>query len=311
MQEDQYTIKTEFVNVGDGHSLYVQQWGNPKADPIFFLHGGPGSGCSDKHKLSFDPRKHHVIFHDQRGCGKSLPLRELTNNTTQHLIADIEMIRIAFGFRKINIFGGSWGSCLGLAYAVTYPDKVNKMLLSAVYTGTKSETDYIQQGGLATHFPETWQQYINLVPENQRHDTVSYYFEKMQDTDSEVANEHIRRWIINESTATTIDPDIGLSVLNASQVDDHARSLAIVEAHYFMNDCFLPTNFILDNAHKLKEIQLVMVHGRYDHICPPQTVYELAQAIGDTCRLHIVPGSHRRELALRETIKAYVWALFY
>ncbi|MCA9324364.1 prolyl aminopeptidase [Candidatus Saccharibacteria bacterium] len=310
MNDDQYALESGLLDVGGGHQIYFQQWGNKDAEPIFFLHGGPGSGCKDKHKAAFDPKKHLVIFHDQRGCGKSTPFGKLEHNTTQDLIADIEKLREKFGFEKISLFGGSWGSALALAYAIEHPDRVNKMLINGIYTGTKKESDYIQLGGLSTHFPESWQQYIEVVPEDQRDNTVRYYFEKMQSEDIEEASEHVRRWVINESAASSIDPDMSSNAIANQEIDDSTLSLALLEAHYFINDCFMPDRYILNSADKLKNIPIVMVQGRFDHVCPPETAYALAEAIGKNCHLHIVPSNHAREGALRESIRAYTWALF-
>jgi proline iminopeptidase len=306
MNDDKYTISSGHVDVGNGHEIYFQQWGNPSADPIFFLHGGPGAGCRDKHKAGFNPEKQHVIFHDQRGCGLSTPFGKLEHNTTQDLISDIETLRLKFGFEKISLFGGSWGSCLALAYAVEHPKRVHKMLLNGIYTGTNAETDYIQQGGLSTHLPESWQHYIEVVPEDKRQDTVGYYYEKMQVSDQAVADDHILRWIYNESAAMSIDPDLSTLQLE-NVVDDASRAIALLEAHYFVNNCFMPDNHIISSAMKLRNIPIIFVQGRHDHVCPPQTAYALAAAIGDNCHLHITPGSHAREGAFREAIRAYTW----
>ena len=307
MEDDKYTIKSGHLKVGGGHSIYYQQWGNIKADPIFFLHGGPGGGLKDRHKVSFDPLKHQVVFHDQRGCGKSSPFGGLEDNNTDQLIEDINKIKAHLGIkRKIKLFGGSWGSCLALAYAIKYPKYVSRMLINGIYTGTKSENDYIQQGGLSTHFPESWQQYVEVVPEDMKNNTVAYYYKKMQDPNQDVADNFIRRWNINEGSAMSIDPDLPYVLMSNNEVDEKARSTAIIEAHYFINDCFMPDGHILSNVDKLLNIPIVMVQGRHGHVCPPTTAYKQSDAIGNNCQLHITPGSHAREGAFREVIKAYI-----
>lgn len=310
MNDDKQTIKSGLLDVGDGHKIYYQQWGNAKLDPIFFLHGGPGGGLKDKHKLNFDPKLHNVIFHDQRGCGKSVPFGKLENNTSQNLVEDINKIaeHLKLSDKKIALYGGSWGSALALIYAIAHPEKVQKMLIYGIYTGTKKETDYIQQGGLKTHFPESWENYIEIVPLKHRQNTVKYYYEKMKDKNQEIADEHIRRWNTNESSAMSIDPDLPSIKLSNIDVDDKARSIAIIECHYFINNCFLPENFIIENASKLSGIPIIIVQGRHDHVCPPETAYNLSKAIGVNCYLHITPGSHAREGAFREVIKAYTWS---
>lgn len=308
MNDDKYTIESGFLPVGNGHKIYYQRWGNPDAAPTFNLHGGPGSGSKDRYRLNFDPVRHQVIFHDQRGSGKSTPFAGLKHNTTQDLIADIETLRKKFGFSKIQITGGSWGSCLALAYAIDYPQNVSKLLLTGIFTGRKSELDYIQQGGLRTHFPDAWAQYIELVPEKARKDTSKYYLEKMLNSSDEDRMEHVKRWCLLENSAMSIDSDYDKSKLETQDYDDTSRALAILEAHYFVNNCFLSDDHILNNAQKLAHIPTVLVHGRFDHVCPPETAYALAEAMGDNCHLQFVPASHGREGAAREAMRAYTWS---
>jgi proline iminopeptidase len=311
MNEDQYTIKSGHIDVGNGHKIYYQEWGNPTATPIFFLHGGPGGGCSDKHKNYFDPLSQHIVFHDQRGSGRSTPTGSREHNTTDDLVDDIDRVRAHLGIQgPHNFFGGSWGSCLALVYAIRHPHNVEKMVLRGIYTGTKTETDYIQQGGMSLYAPETWAQYIEVVPEQDRGNTVEYYYRKMQDSDASIADDHIRRWVNNENAGAEIDSDVLSIIRTNAPLDDSTRSVALLEAHYFMNDCFLPENYIIDNAHALQHIEIVMVQGRHDHVCPPETAYKLAEKIGPSCRLHIVPGGHSgSEATMREVLRAYAWSL--
>lgn len=311
MVDDQFTIKSGLLDVGDGHKIYYQEWGNPDAEPIFFLHGGPGGQCGDSHKLYFDPSKHRVIFHDQRGCGQSIPFGSTKNNTTQKLVEDIEHIRKTLHIKtKHSIFGGSWGSCLALIYAITHPENVNKMILRGIYTGTRRETDHIQQeNGISKYYPESWERYISLVPEDRRNDTVTYYAEQMASTDAQTADVHIKRWVQNEVAGVSIDSDI-IQILNDnSPVTDADRAIALLEAHYFSNNCFIDEGYILENAAILQRIKTVIVQGRHDHICPPETAYKLAQTVGDNFHLHIVPGAHSgSESAIREALRAYSWS---
>lgn len=308
MDEDEFTIESGILPVGNGHKIYYQRWGNPKADPIFYLHGGPGAGTSDKHKVLFDPHRHQIVFHDQRGCGKSTPFGKLENNTTQNLIADIEKLRKKFGFEKIRIAGGSWGSCLAFCYSLSHADRVEKLLLWGIFTGRRSEIDYIQQGGMKTHYPEAWEQYLEIVPKSNRRDTSKYYLNKMQHGSDTEKKEHVKRWVLLERSAATIDGDFATDVVEARDFDDSSRQLAILEAHYFVNNCFIEPDYILKNAGKLSSIPIVLVHGRVDHVCPPETAYELAKRVGDNCHLHFVPASHAREASLREALRAYAWS---
>ncbi len=309
MNEDKYTISSGMLKVSGGHTIYYQRWGNEKATPTFFLHGGPGSGSKDKYKSNFDPEKHHIIYHDQRGSGKSLPFGSLDNNTTADLVEDIENLRLKFKFNKINITGGSWGSFLALAYAIKYPDNINRILISGIYTGTKTENDYIAQGGLKTHFPDSWNQYIELVPEEARANTTKYYYDKFLNGSPEEQTEHVKRWCLLEGSAMSIDNDYNSLVISSSGFDESTKVLAILEAHYFLNKCFVEDNFIINNSDILSKIDITMVHGRFDHVCPPTSAYNLAKAIGKNCHLQIVPAGHSNEHALRETVRAYCWTL--
>ncbi len=308
MNDDQYTLESGHLDVGDGHKIYYQRWGNPDAVPTFYLHGGPGSGCKDKHKLAYDPKKHHIVFHDQRGCGNSAPFASTENNTTDDLIGDIEKLRKKLGFETIQLTGGSWGSFLALAYAVTYPDHVKKMLLRGIFTGTKAELDYIQQGGLATHYPDAWQQYNELVPEDQQGNTVAYYLEKLQNGSQEEKQKHMRRWVLLESAAMSIDDDFENVKLKTEDFDETSLALALLEAHYFINNCFKDDDFLYSNVAKLSSIPTVMVHGRFDMVCPPENAHRLAESIGKSCHLHFVSAGHGNDPALRETFRAYAWA---
>jgi len=308
MNDDKYTIKSGFLDVGDGHKIYNQQWGNKDCSPIFYLHGGPGGGCKNKNKAFFDPKIHNVVFYDQRGSGLSTPFGSIKNNTTDDLVEDIEKLRKHLGFSKIKLIGGSWGSTLGLCYALKYPDNVDKVLLWGIFTGTKTEADYIQQGGLKTHFPDAWEEYISIVPQKNRSDTVSYYMDKfINGTPAEIA-EHVRRWVMLESSAVSIDADVSETLVKTDGNDPNSQTLAILEAHYFINNCFLIENYISENAKKLNKIPIIFVQGRFDHVTPPETAFKLAQNIGDNCHLHFVPTSHAREGAMREVIKAYTWS---
>lgn len=308
MTDDEYTIDSGHLEVGDGHKIYYQSWGYSEGNPIFVLHGGPGSKSKDKHKLGFNPKKQHVIFHDQRGCGQSLPLGKLEDNNTQELANDITKLKEHLKIKeKITLFGGSWGSALALYYAVENPQNVHKMLLNGIYTGTKKENDYIQQGGMATHFPETYDSYLALVPKERQTETTQYYLEKMQSNDTKEADKHTAEFFTNEAAGMSIDPDIPKIMYENSQpLDDDGRKTALLEPYYFVNNCFIPDSHILDNAEKLKDIPTIFVQGRFDHVCPPVTAYNLSKAMGDNCHLHIVPAAHATEGSMRETLRAYI-----
>ncbi len=308
MNEDKYTLSSGYLRVSNLHSIYYHEWGNKDAKPIFMLHGGPGGNSKDKNKISFDPKIHRVVFHDQRGCGKSTPLGCLEENNTANLVNDIEALRKHINTETIMLTGGSWGSTLALAYAETYPGRVEKMLLWGIFSGRKSEIDYIQQGGISSHYPDVWEKYIELVPIHRQNDTVKYYLQAMQDINQEAANEHVARWCSLEISAMSIDANVSAVAISAYDVDASLRNMAIMEAHYFNNSCFLKPNQIYNEAHKLKQIPIVLVQGRHDNICTPQNAFELTKHIGENCRLHFTSGGHALEAGLRDAVKAYMWS---
>jgi proline iminopeptidase len=308
MNTDTFTNDSGMLNVGNGHSIWWHDWGNRTSkDIIFYLHGGPGSNCKDKNKLNFDPATQRVIFHDQRGSGQSVPFGTTEHNTTQDLVNDIEALRGMLNIDKILLTGGSWGSCLALAYAIAHPDRVTKMLLGGIFLGDKTEIDYIVQGGLRTHYPESWEQFIELVPKEHHDNTTAYYLQKFTSNDDDVM-EHVRRWCLLEGSALSIDGDYKRDEQGSYDVDGRSRTLATLEAHYFINNCFLPENYILANAHTLRHIPTILMQGRHDHVCPPETAYALHAAMGNNCHLHLMPGSHASESVTREVLRAYSFA---
>ena len=311
MQDDTYTIKSGHLDVGDGHKIYYQEWGNPNAPATFYLHGGPGSCCRQKHKTIFDPKKHHIIFHDQRGSGQSTYTEVLLNNTTDALVGDIDKLREHLGYKNIQIFGYSWGSTLALCYALKYPSTVTKMLIGGIYLGTKAETDFLyENGGIGQFSPEAWEYYEEIIPEVVKSNKLEYYFEQLQNGTDEVKLDHLRRWQQLESSIVSFDTDYAA----LRQSTDEGASLdalpgILVAANYFVHDCFIPERFIIDNAPTISHIPTIIVQGRFDGVCPPRVAYRLAQALGEKCHLHIVPSSHAREGAMREVLRAYTYIL--
>jgi len=207
--------------------------------------------------------------------------------------------------------GGSWGSFLALAYAVEHTKNVGNVLISGIYTGTKAETDYIQQGGLATHFPESWEQYIEVVPKEHRSNTVEFYYDKMLNTKGDERDNYIRRWNINEGAAMSIDPDLQrLRIDMTGKLEEKTISVSILEAHYFVNNCFVDDKYLTtkEAIRKLSSLPIIMVQGQFDHVCPPAKAYELSNLYGENCHLHLVPANHGNEGSLREVIRAYAWS---
>lgn len=309
MDEDTYTIKTGNLDVGDGHSIYYQHWGNKDAFPIFVLHGGPGSKMKNHRKNAFDPKKHNVIFHDQRGCGQSLSENPFSHNTIDKLADDIEKLREHFGYDRIHLFGHSWGSTLALFYAIKYPDSVKKMIIGGVYTATQAETDGLYQGDFKYLFPEAWQRFIEIVPEEKRNDNLSYYKDVfLHGTDAEKIR-HLRHWSQLEPSPMSIDADYTKIRQEADSIDnlDDLQSV-LIGIHYFSNGCFLPEGYILKHLKSIDHIQTVILQGRFDIVTPTKTAYDVAEQLGNNCHLHIVPSSHKGEGALREVQRAYAWS---
>jgi proline iminopeptidase len=275
MTPDEFTNQELMLDVGDGHHLYVQDWGNKSAaTPILFLHGGPGGRVKDKHKASFNPAVQRVIFHDQRGCGNSLPYGSLENNTTQKLVLDIEKIATKLNVDKFLITGGSWGSCLALAYALEYPERVKAMVLNGIFTGSKKETEWLDQGRFQTFFPDVWQAFLETVPEDERTDPVDYHYNQVMSGDENRRKASAKAFENLEGALIKLDDRFVVS-----QPDEEYDPSGIrLEMHYTHNLCFMADRHILKNAHKLK-MPIWLLQGRYDMVCPPQTAYELSKKL--------------------------------
>ncbi len=304
--EDEYIIRSGRLDVGAGHQLYWVDWGNAEVlAPIFYLHGGPGAGFSEYDFSKFDPKLHRVVFHDQRGSGRSTPFADTKHNTTQDLISDITRLRSELGFSNISLCGSSWGATLALLYAIDNPGVVNKMLIGSVYLARQIDDEFYLQGGAASHFPEVWQRFSKPVPTGEREVVADYYKQEMDSTDESVRQQAAKEWMIYESSLLRVD--YVPSAVERSFKDGISESLAYLEAHYILNHNFIEENYILKHANKLKGIPIVIVHGRYDFICMPAAAYELQQAIGNSARLHLVMAGHSSsDTVQREVIKAYV-----
>lgn len=289
MTPDEYTIREFFIEVGDGHELYVKDWGNKKAKhPIIFLHGGPGGGTSDKHKAAFNPKQHRVIFFDQRGSGKSLPHGSLKNNTTNYLIQDISKIARELKLPSFVLVGGSWGSCLALAYAVKHPQNVQAMVLRGIFTGSKAEIDYFDRGEFRTWFPETWERYVAATPKEHRSSPTTYHYQQILGKDEDAAR---------KSACTYSNLEGSLMGLDDRFTPDNPHNPAFdptdmkILAHYLSNNCFLPDRYIFDNARKLT-MPIWLVQGRYDMVCPPVIAHGLHQKLPKSQLVMTIAG-HR------------------
>jgi proline iminopeptidase len=292
---DTHIIESGFFDTGTEHKLYFELWGNPDATtPIIFLHGGPGGGFDDGHKLKFDPNKHKVLFFDQRGSGKSTPYASTERNTTQDLIQDIYDMCQKFGFEHIYLHGRSWGSLLALAYAVAYPTQVKKLLIGGVYLGTPAENDIINLGQMRNFYPEAWERFSSIVPKENRtngQDLMRFFIDKFNSSDKQEAKRYADEWTLWEVTHMSLKYD--KSALEQAILQSDNLALAKLEAHYYSNNCFLPANYIMNNIDTIRHIPCYVVHGRFDTCTPPATAVALQQAYGEQLMLQWVTAGHR------------------
>jgi proline iminopeptidase len=293
MKKDKHVNRSGFLE-RDGYQIYWEDWGNPKATPILFFHGGPGGGCGDYDKDNFDPKIHRVIFHDQRGSGKSLPIASTVNNTTHDLVNDAESVLDMLGIGKVMVTGGSWGSALSLFYAIAHPERVEKILIRGVFLARQFEVDFVNDGRLKCFFPAEWERFISFVPIENRNsgdDVMKYYADKMRSTDEIVAQKFADEWTLWETTLCSIYYD-AKKIEKDVMGDKNNMPLAILETHYFLNKCFVPENYILDNVNKIKHIPCMVIQGRFDMCTPAISAYDLLVAYGDKLNLQFVNGGH-------------------
>lgn len=294
--KDEFVRKSGYLAVGDGHKIYWQDWGNPEAAPIVHFHGGPGGGFHDGHKAIFNPAKHRVIFFDQRGSGKSTPFAEVKDNTTQKLIEDTEKLREHLGIESWYVVGGSWGSTMSLTYAIAHPKRVRRIVTWGVYLARQFENDLISAGYGRYNYPEAWERFIALVPEEHRKDGTSitqYYSDKLYVKDKKECQRYADEWSLWESSLLSLSYD-QQKTEQAVLGDENNLPIARLETHYFLNGCFIPENYILDNIDTIKHIQCYVVQGRFDNCTPPISAYELSKAYGKNLTLQWVSSGHKR-----------------
>jgi len=279
----------------DGHDLYWEEAGNPAGRPVLFLHGGPGAGCSPAHRRFFDPAHYRIVLFDQRGCGRSAPYGETRNNTTQHLIADIEALRADLGIGRWQVFGGSWGSTLALAYAQVHPERVSHLVLRGIFLGRRREIDWFLYG-IKMVFPEHWRAFAEFLPSEERGDLLTAYHRRLIDPDSAVHLPAARRWSGYETACSTLLPraapprEPSAAASPSPAADRWALGIARLEAHYFINDVFLAEDALLAGLDRIRHIPAAIIQGRYDIVCPAANADELARAWPEA-RYMIVPDA--------------------
>jgi proline iminopeptidase len=263
--------------VGDGHEIYYEQCGNPAGLPVLLLHGGPGGGSNPTMRRYHDPSIYRIVLFDQRGCGRSQPHASIEANTTWHLVADIEHLRRHLGIERWQVFGGSWGSTLALAYAETHPERVTAMILRGIFLLRRRELDWFYQSGCNWIFPDAYEAFERPIPPAERGDMIAAYYKRLTSTDRAEQMVAARAWSIWEgSTLSLIQDPQRVRMFGA---DAYARAFARIECHYFVNRGFLERDDqLVANAHRLRDIPGAIVHGRYDVVTPVRNAWELAKA---------------------------------
>ena len=262
------------VDVGQGHRIYVEQSGNPQGIPVVVCHGGPGGGCSPAMRRYFDPDVYRVILFDQRGCGRSRAHASCEDNTTWHLIADMEKIRDLLEIESWMVFGGSWGATLSLLYAQSHPDRVQHLILRGVFLMTQAELDWFYGGGAGKFWPELWSKFVSLIPEAERGDLIGAYHKRLFSGDRATEVRYGRAWSNWENGLASVHSNGSVG----ESPGEYARAFARLENHYFLNNGFLDVDGqILANMGRISHLPGVIVQGRYDMICPPTSAWKLSE----------------------------------
>lgn len=284
-------INKGFLKVSDIHNLYWEECGNPQGQPVVFLHGGPGGGIGPDLRRFFDPKAYRIILFDQRGSGASTPNAELKDNTTWDLVKDIETLREMFKIDKWVVFGGSWGSTLALAYAITHPDRVKGLILRGIFLCRPSEIKWFYQDGASQIFPDVWDEYLKPIPPNERHDMVTAYYKRLTDPNADVRLTAAKAW--SKWEAATSRLFVSPEAINEFDDPEYALSFARIECHYFTNNAFFKTdNWLLENVDKIRHIPGVIVQGRYDVVCPARSAWDLHKAWPEAKFTFIADAGH-------------------
>ncbi len=266
--------RSGYLQVSELHRVYFEESGNPAGKPAVFLHGGPGAGCSPKARQFFDPAHYRIVLFDQRGCGRSTPHAELADNTTWHLVADMERLREHLGIERWLVFGGSWGSTLALAYAQTHPTRVSELVLRGIFMLRRWELEWFYQAGCDALFPDAWEEYLAAIPPAERGDLISAYHRRLTSPDEATRLAAARAWSVWEGATSFLHPDP--AHIASSGEDQFALAFARIECHYFVNAGFFEVDGqLLRDAHRLRGIPATIVQGRYDVVCPLRSAWDL------------------------------------
>jgi proline iminopeptidase len=269
--------RTGRLRVSDLHEIAYEECGHPQGKPVVFVHGGPGGGTEPKYRRFFDPTAYRIVLFDQRGCGRSTPHAELVDNTTWHLVADMEALREHLGVARWQVFGGSWGSTLALAYAESHPDRVTEVVLRGIFLLRKREIDWFYQGGASALFPDAWEEYLAPIPEAERSDLLHAYHRRLTSADPEVRQRAARAWSVWEGSTSCLFPNREL--IQKTSGDEFALAFARIECHYFVNRGFFePETQLLDGVGRIRHLPAVIVQGRYDVVCPMESAWALHRA---------------------------------
>ena len=271
------------------HTLYYEECGNPRGKPVVFLHGGPGGGSNARCRRFFDPEAYRIVLFDQRGCGRSTPHAELAENTTWDLVADIERLREHLGIERWQVFGGSWGSTLALAYAQTHPERVTELVLRGIFLLRRRELEWFYQQGCDALFPDAWEHYLAAIPPAERGDLIGAYHRRLTHADPAVRIAAARAWSVWEAATSFLYQD--REHIQASAADGFALAFARIESHYFVNAGFLDRDDqLLRDVGRIRHIPAVIVQGRYDVVCPLRSAWDLHRAWPEA-DLQIVPDA--------------------
>lgn len=283
-------FRSGFLQVSELHRVYWEESGNPRGTPVVFVHGGPGGGTDPKHRRFFDPTAYRIVLFDQRGCGRSTPHAELRENTTPDLVADMERIREHLGIPRWVVFGGSWGSTLGLAYAEAHPDRVRALVLRGIFLLRKTEIDWFYQDGASRLFPDAWEHYLAPIPPAERGDLLHAYHRRLTSADPRVRLEAARAWSIWEGSTSTLFPDEDLVARTGEE--EFALAFARIENHYFVNNGFMDEGQLLRDVDRIRHLPTVIVQGRYDVVCPMDSAWALHRAFPEAKLVVVQDAGH-------------------